>query len=126
MGQRIDGIYVSDGENELLLQTDGPNVCLGTYGDCCSETWFADITGVTSLLDGNVKSIEALNDLPVGSEDRSRQDYDLVYGFRIHTHKGSGDIIFRNSSNGYYGGNIEPTSDLNPARMTRITSDWRA
>lgn len=61
-------------------------------------------------------------------DGRTRQECDEAYGYKIFTDKGQADIIFRNSSNGYYGGSlngVEIDIDI-PATAKEITGDWSA
>jgi hypothetical protein len=87
-----------------FLFSDGEYIDFVTEGDCCSETWFADIVGVEALLDSLIVLAEEV-DVPDIADDRGRQESDSFYGFRIFTTKGCCDFVYRNSSNGYYGGN---------------------
>jgi hypothetical protein len=131
IGKQVTGLFVSQGEGDLkfTLQdpTDNP-VLVSAAGDCCSETWFADIVGVANLIGGVVASVEDLQGLPDVDDNRTRQEVDQVYGVRVKTEKGDCDIIFRNSSNGYYGGELTPFySDYREPREWReITEDWQA
>jgi hypothetical protein len=45
---------------------------------------------------------------------------------KLRTDKGLADIVFRNSSNGYYGGSIELLLRELPVGMTVIEDDWHA
>lgn len=121
-------LYVKEGDEELVFVTSTGMVGFTTDADCCSETWFADITGVSSLLGAMVNSVEWL-ELDQVDDGRSRQQVDEFYGFRIHTTLGSSDVLFRNSSNGYYGGSLDAMREV-PApegkQWTRIEKDWRA
>ena len=104
-------------------------LCLQTDGDCCSETWFADIIGIRNLLSGsNVDGIEILRFPEEVSDARSRQEVDAVYGVRLRTCKGNCDIIYRNSSNGYYGGTVDvvPETTCADIKFKKITKDWQA
>ncbi len=129
-GKRVDELWVNEGEEELYLVTDGGIFVTVTYADCCSETWFADITGVDALLGGVVASAEELRGyLETDVEDgRTRQEYDQIYGYQITTDKGGCDIVFRNSSNGYYGGCFSGWESIEelPETARRITDDWSA
>lgn len=125
VGKKINAIFV-DAEDQDVLQfkTDGGDVIYEGYGDCCSETWFADITGFDALIGGTVISVETV-EMPDPEDGRSRQDYDKVYGYKIITDKGHADIVYRNSSNGYYGGSCDLTTKESN-NMTQITDDWSA
>jgi hypothetical protein len=102
----ITGIDVSVREEYLRLHIqDGEDIILVASGDCCSETWFAEILSLDALFGEKILSGEELNPLHK-EDDYSRQQFDAFYGFALHTTKGTCTIIFRNSSNGYYGGDI--------------------
>lgn len=128
VGKRVKALYIDECESTLAFATDAGIVSYETYGDCCSQTWFADIVGVNALIGGVVSSVE---DMDLGGynvdDGRCRQEYDSVYGYKIITDKGYVDIVFRNSSNGYYGGSCDYTHRLpDLANMKPITDDWRA
>jgi len=138
VGRVVNAIYVEDGEEAIIFSVPGTQVKYNTYGDCCSETWFADIVGVKSLLGLTVRRVEEIH-LPeelrkygdVAPLDRSRQQEDEYYGVRVFTDLGSCDFIYRNSSNGYYGGNIEYAGETGvmlqeSTNWTKIEADWQA
>jgi hypothetical protein len=105
IGENIFQIFISPGERQLLLITNSKYFFLQAEGDCCSESWFADLLGVDALLNSKIFDIEELPLKDYNLNDgRGRQDYDQVYGYKFKTSKGYADLIFRNSSNGYYGG----------------------
>lgn len=53
-------------------------ITYGAYGDCCSETWFADITGLDNLRGQVVIGVRVLDvTLPEG-DLRTRQEEDEV------------------------------------------------
>ena len=128
---QIDKIYVEKGEESIIFITDKRTIKYTAYGDCCSETWFADIIGIENLLGQIVKKVEDI-DMPetYNTDDgRCRQECDSVYSFKITTDKGYCDIIFRNSSNGYYGGNLEEGQIIESFckdNYREITEDWSA
>jgi hypothetical protein len=109
----------------LYIETAAEIFEITTCSDCCSETWFADIIGVDNLLCEDTIGIEIL-DLPDPKDDRTRQDYDLAYGFVLKTKKGNCEFIYRNSSNGYYGGDIDNVNRIEtlPADVSEILGDW--
>lgn len=127
LGQTVQGLCVNNDQSELyLINQWGHAIRITTYACCCSETWFADITSPENL-DGEIKGIRLL-DLPDPTDDRSRQESDSAYGFVLSTDKGDCTIVYRNSSNGYYGGSIgtvEYCKEL-PEGLTKITADWSA
>jgi hypothetical protein len=60
-------------------------------------------------------------------EDREK-DYNVIrfYGYKIITDRGHCDIIFRNESNGYYGGYMmyTPVTYDTSTGFTEIIDDW--
>lgn len=128
VGRAVTGLLVSANQHVRAFETDRGIVAFVAYGDCCSETWFADITGVTALLGATVAKTEEV-DMPDGynvNDGRGRQEADCAYGYRLTTDRGYVDVVFRNSSNGYYGGSIERHFGDLPSGMVRITDDWAA
>lgn len=133
IGKKIAGLAVSDDQSVLTFRIEGgEDVSYYADGDCCSESWFADITGVAALLGGTVTAADSVDLEGYNVEDgRCRQDYDEAYGWKLTTDKGYADIVFRNSSNGYYGGSIELVTErlsgwLGDKAMQDITDDWTA
>ncbi len=129
-GCRVTRLSVSYGEQDLVFWTEnkGP-IVYSTDADCCSETWFADITGVNALL-GEVITTAEFVDMPgdIPPDGRTRQDVDTYYGIKLTTPKGDVDITYRNSSNGYYGGSLTGPTDVVPEAgvLRDITDDWSA
>lgn len=125
IGKKILSVSISHDEHILAFTTNQGVIAYEAEGDCCSESWFADITGVNALIGATVQSVDEVDLENYDVEDgRSRQEYDQVYGFKLITDKGYADIVFRNSSNGYYGGQISLYDDPLHDYMLEITSDW--
>jgi len=119
-----DGIYLEAwmGEESLAWIVEG---------DCCSQSWFNDILGLEALLNSPIQSIEYV-DLPdlENGDDEGYGDRTQVYGHKFKTLKGYAEIIFRNHSNGYYGGWCEevvlPQNLKDPIKWINVTEDWTA
>ena len=127
IGTKINGISVNDDQSILSFDTDQGEVTYQAWGDCCSESWFADITGVSALLGATVAGVEEVSlDGYNVNDGRCRQEEDSAYGYKITTDKGYADIVFRNSSNGYYGGDIGLIDNRPQNGMKAITDDWHA
>ena len=134
----IKSVFLSLDETCLVFEIKGSSVkqseyvCWQTDGDCCSESWFADIVGVVELLNAKVKSVSEISIENCGynvEDGRGRQDYDRAYGYKIITNKGYADIVFRNSSNGYYGGTmaeitLKSDSDFKIENYQEIKNDY--
>src|SRR5438034_843002 len=71
----IREIWVGPGEETIYFKTDNGWLSYEAIGDCCSESWFADIIGVESLLNKKVVSVEQL-DMPQVDDKRTRQEHD--------------------------------------------------
>ena len=127
VGRKVTGLRVSTDESILAFDTDAGTIAFETEGDCCSTSWFADIIGVSCLLGSVVTSTEERDMDGYNTDDgRTRQESDCAYGFTITTYKGRRDVVFRCSSNGYYGGWMSPRGGALPADMRDITDDWQA
>ena len=126
LGKKINKILVNEDQSALIFETDSGDVAYDTYADCCSVTWFADITGVLNLLGATVTDVEEV-DIESVDDGRTRQEEDCFYGVKVTTNKGYADIVYRNSSNGYYGGDCHYSADFErPDNLTEISEDWSA
>jgi len=116
---RLDRV---NGDSMKITTSGGEVIAIDLYADCCSETWFANIENTIS---GPVVAIEELD---VSGHDvndgRGRQDEDTAYGFRIVGEVGAVDVIYRNSSNGYYGGWMQTAGDLSGAEWINVGAEW--
>lgn len=118
--------YGPSGNNSLYLTTDTSIFQFLTDGDCCSESWWADVFSPKQVIGGKITEAVEI-DLPQPTDERGRQEDDAAYGLRIRTNKGEGRFAFRNSSNGYYGGDCTIYRvDEVPATAEAITEDWSA
>ena len=155
VGKLVTNVYVSNDESFMKFDIkDEQPIIYKAYGDCCSETWFADIL-VGCYFPNNdrenypleVVSYEEL-DIPewlqevIAADGRGRQESEAVYGFNLtfkdHAWKPMREyditIIFRNSSNGYYGGEVILADQQNNytkkalehVEWVKIDSNWRS
>lgn len=154
VGKIVTGVYVSDDQYYMKFDIkDAQPIVYHTDGDCCSETWFADIVIVeggftdksTNKNPLEVVVCEELDipswmELVITNDGRGRQEVDTVYGFKLifkdkdYIYKQRDmTVIFRNSSNGYYGGCVELVDQentyfsnlLKEVEWVKINSDWR-
>lgn len=129
--KHIKSIHVSEDQAQIAFEIAYPRgyVVFEVDADCCSESWFADIIGTAALLGNTVDGVEKVLDGEDPEDDRTRQEFDAAYSYKLKTHKGICEIIFRNSSNGYYGGWINggnQVDDLDLEGWEKITDDWSA
>lgn len=130
VGKTIVGLDVNQREEALRFRlADGTEVLWRTEGDCCSESWWADVTQANALRGAEViEVVEANLTEPADVDARSRQESDLLYGYVVRTTKGTATLVFRNSSNGYYGGWCYlgvPDAVERYGRPIAITDEWR-
>jgi len=121
VGKSIQAVSVAAQESVLrLTYLDGKRrpgeIYLVCDGDCCSETWFSDVIDVrTVAYEGNDDPIVAVETIPLPEphDKRTRQDCDKAYGLLFKTRGGGRcTVVFRNSSNGYYGGEVTVRSEM--------------
>lgn len=145
IGEVIKEIWVNEDQSFLKFVTDDKELLYYAEGDCCSESWFADILFSWQFFNKKVVDVEVL-EVPdwlshlIAKDGRTRQECDEVYGFQIKVQDANSynsnwcDIIFRNSSNGYYGGWCEYIETpnkwledkLKEVVWTQIKEDWSA
>lgn len=135
IGRVITKIELEDtNQHTLIISTNEGQLSYAVEGDCCSESWFSDIVGIKNLVGAKISRIEEITDeLKWYNTDdgRNRQECDSVYGYRIfgYRHDGYeillGEIIFRNSSNGYYGGSLYEESEIpKDLKLVEIKEDY--
>lgn len=122
----ITNIYIDKVDGSSLIfctnegqYTDDKYIEFNVTGDCCSESWFSDFFGLNNLLNEKVLFVTEiyLDDTYECDNERSRQSFDQVYGYKFVTNKGCAVLSFRNSSNGYYGGNCYCSGEINSAHV---------
>lgn len=106
VGKIITGIKIARDREAMLISTLEDDYVVRVDGDCCSHSWIESVE-LPAL--GFPALVTAVTDLDLSNlnEDNSDEFECLqVYGVKISTDRGEIVIDFRNSSNGYYGGNI--------------------
>ncbi len=130
IGSKVLDVEVSDDEYYLKFTTDKGIFTYLADGDCCSESWFSEILNLDFLVGHTVSDVEEVVLPEYGQNDgHCRQESDIFYGFKLSTEAGNIDIVFRNSSNGYYGGSYSLCDKIQiTAKFTSIKhlSDWTA
>lgn len=66
VGRLVFGVFVGPKESAIYFNTDAGVLMWGVDSDCCSETWFADITGFDARQASNMASIATLLNLGDG------------------------------------------------------------
>jgi len=104
VGKTINEIKIADDKQALLFIIDEGEARVRCDADCCSYTWVEHIELPAMGFPAKVISVSSLDMPDLGQ----LEEYDVVqyYGCKIATDKGDIIIDYRNSSNGYYGGDL--------------------
>lgn len=141
VGKVILSMWVNENQSLLKFVTNQGELVYTTEGDCCSETWFADIlfdyrfNTVNPVVEVEELEVPEFVNKLASRDGRTRQEYDLVYGYKITlSDNTSVNIIFRNSSNGFYYGWCEFLDTTNSwyerklkeSSWEQVLGDWSA
>lgn len=106
IGKRVVKVSINGDHDTLLFELAvGPAINAKFRSECCSTTWVESIDAPDALI-GTVRSVENL-DLPGFMKEIGDMQYLQYYGCKITTDNGTCVIDYRNSSNGYYGGDLD-------------------
>lgn len=124
-GRIIHDVRMDDG-GQIAFEVCGGHRTFITTGDCCSSTWIENVQNVEYLRGATFTKYEVIDvepgeDYIDDGDGEPGEDYDYYddenfikyYGVKLHLSK-NGVVLpeliieFRNRSNGYYGGNLEP------------------
>ena len=132
IGQRINGILVNDGHDQVAFRTtEGRYLGFYTCGDCCNSVFINHMSGTGVLGEGN--SFDLLRGAVIlAVEEKGWTDVDVEdsYGcvedgfFTIKTDRGYIDFEVRNEHNGYYGGHLEEEDDFDLTEMHELREDF--
>ena len=115
IGRKVLSYKFEDGGEKVVFETDKGKIVYEAFGDCCSSSFFSDITGIDNLLGSEVLEVverqEWSDEEIKKAEAQGSYDVLSLYGYLIKTARGTCDIEFRNDSNGYYGGSCDLVSD---------------
>lgn len=114
VGHAVSGVFATAEGRFLRFDCeDGPHY-FEAVGDCCSQSWVAEVLGSVAG-QGNVESVEEI-DLPALDPESEHK----IYSFYIKARSYGGcTVIFRNDSNGYYGGYLEGRTQAEMDRLQR-------
>jgi hypothetical protein len=106
IGKVITAVYLATDKEAMKFDIqDGEPIIVRADGDCCSHSWIEAIDNPEAIIGSPVLEAEDL-DLGIPALENDEYEYLQYYGFKISTVKGTCKIEYRNSSNGYYGGNL--------------------
>ena len=107
----ITGIEIAADQKAMrFLVVGGEPIIAKADGDCCSSTWIEHVELPALGFPATVLSVEDIP-LPGSVDDDANYECLAVYGLKISTDKGDIVIDYRNSSNGYYGGDLSWPDD---------------
>jgi hypothetical protein len=125
VGKVIKEILLSEDNCSIKFMCEDGSITADCYGDCCSHTWIEDVINPDAAL-GLVLKAEDI-ELPEAFQQPTKtsnfEEEMAYYGFAIETAKGRCVIAYRNSSNGYYGGNLCWPGDYGHVAEPKV--DWK-
>tara|TARA_R110000850_G_scaffold11976_3_gene40701 strand:- start:2432 stop:2857 length:426 start_codon:yes stop_codon:yes gene_type:complete len=116
IGKTIKQMKIAEDKTAILFITDEGEFIARVDADCCSHTWVETIESPALGFPALVMSIDDL-DMQKDGEDDEDGEYIQFYGSKVSTNKGDMVIDYRNSSNGYYGGDIVWPDDNQDGRF---------
>lgn len=125
-GKTIECVWIKDDEESLAFScSDGSWVQWDVSGDCCSTSWFADLVGTQALFGGTAREVQTvmMDEIGYNVADGREREHDQAYGYKIITDLGWCDVVFRNSSNGYYGGWMSSSNGVAPS-AEELAESW--
>lgn len=127
----VKAIFMNEEYLSFLVEDDS-FITYTVEGDCCSTSYFHDLTGVDNLLGGGYVTEVSAIDMSELPDAVSDEDHECLtfYGYRIVSHHPwwgpvTTVIGFRNESNGYYGGwmQFHDAGNYCPIVTSRVTAD---
>ena len=109
VGKTITAIHIAEDKEAIRFDVaGGESIVAKCDADCCSYTWIEHVT-LPAL--GFPFLVLAEKDVEMPEDIENDGDCIRFYGFALETDKGAFLIDYRNSSNGYYGGNLSWPDD---------------
>ncbi len=105
VGKILTGIQIAEDKGAIRCAIDGGEIIARADGDCCSHSWIESVELPALGFPCLVTAVSDL-DMPEQPYDTNEHECLRFYGCKISTDKGDIVIDYRNSSNGYYGGNL--------------------
>lgn len=109
VGRKVVDIILSSDKQIVEFVCEDFKITFSCDSDCCSETWIEDFDNRDFLIGKTINKVEII---PMEDTYEYSGDYEphednnchWVYGVKFFSNAGIADLIFRNASNGYYGG----------------------
>lgn len=110
INKKVSKVFLNEDKTYITFECDdGSRLTWYAYGDCCSNSWIEHIDGIHNILNSTIESIEEIDGQVI--DNHPDHDYLSIYFYKFKTSSGYAQIDMRNSSNGYYGGNLEFVTD---------------
>lgn len=125
---KVNSLEINSDKTVIVLNTDSGKRYLVAEGDCCSNSWFENISGLDNLIGQTILEVTDV-DLPDKNIDTD-YEYFKFYSYKLRTPKGVCELEYRNSSNGYYGGSVSVEEELNKyydedlKNLKQVTKDF--
>ena len=125
----VNMVMISADKMVLYLRAGSQWFEMVTDGDCCSQTWIESVENLGALIGRQIVAVEDI-DMPEVADvvyaarekkDGYRPDSLQDYAMKLTTPIGITTLIYRNESNGYYGG----SADWNVLRNAPAADDLR-
>lgn len=128
VGRKVVGIDVAANDEAIRFRfEEGEPHVWAVEGDCCSHSYWHEAFALNQLRGGTVANVIVVDDELPEADDADSYECLQVYGYRIVTDIGAATLVFRNSSNGYYGGWKYNTNDSDSFKWREIAAgDWEA
>lgn len=128
IGKHIKSIWIDAPKCErMVFECTEGRYAFEAYGDCCSTSWFHEVIGWDKDVWNARYPVEvlAVTEITMG-EIPSYGNHEVLEKYRItlETTYGGIDIIYRNDSNGYYGGDCVGSDETSLEGLTQITGDF--
>lgn len=110
IGKTITAVELTDDQEAIRFTlADGSQIVALCDGDCCSHTWIEEVLNPEFAIGKPVlkaEDIELPTEFLTPTKTENDEEEMAYYSFLIETANGRCTIAYRNSSNGYYGGNL--------------------
>lgn len=131
----VNMVMLSADKTVLYLRVGSQWFEMVTDGDCCSQTWIESIENLDALIGQQIVAVDdvSMGDAGSAAYAKFEEEHDYPsdslksYAMQLTTAIGITTIIYRNSSNGYYGGSAEWRSSKNAPTedgLREITDDF--
>ena len=112
VGSVVKGVHADRGDVNLFME-DGRTLTLHLDGNCCSDSYYTDTSQFDELIGAKIIGIEerdGASETPAEKPQQDDNDRKFSWHFLVFiTSNGHVTIDWRNDSNGYYDGSVDPS-----------------